>query len=109
MNEKEKDSLLFIALQLHCLFAMRFSRLGGKPPPSIWRAMPLSVWRVMASRLSKLFKVVELVMMPEFGMDELKQGRRGSSDFSTLLKLTSTLPVSIEFTWLTLEGRFATL
>ena len=59
------------------------------------------------SRLSELVIVVELSMMVEFGMDELRQGRRGSLDFSIPLELTSMFPISIEFSQLTLEDLFA--
>ena len=53
--------------------------------------------------------MVELVIVAEFGMDELGQGQRDSPDFSTPLKLNSMLPISIKFTQLTLEGLFAVL
>ena len=78
--------------------------MEGEFPPSVWRAMPPSVLRTVASRLSELVTVVELVMMTEFGTNELGQGRRGSPNFSTPLKLTSTFPISIEFNRLILEG-----
>ena len=46
----------------------------GELPLSAWIAMPPSAWRVLATRLLELVMAVELVMVIEFGTDELKQG-----------------------------------